>query len=263
MIRRMRFGIRVLAAVLFCFVMWLYAVAARFRHRKDPKASYQALCKGMSVWGHGLAWIFGMKIRVHGTPPKAPFFLVTNHISYTDILLLCATSPAWFISKAEVARWPGIGALTRSANTLFLDRETRRDVHRMNQVIAQLVLDGGGVGFYPEGTTSDGTGVLPFKPSLLQPAVEKQIPVHVGAIAYETPPGEAPPSELVAWVGDEEFSPHARRLLSAKGFTAHVRFSEQTYTAAVRKELAQLTRDAIVDLHRELHAELSGSAARP
>jgi len=252
----LRFGLRLLAATLFCFGMWLYAQVLHFRHRRSPKTRYQSLCRGMSRWGYGLAWIFGMKIRMDGTPPQAPFFLVTNHISYTDILLLCATSPAWFISKAEVAKWPGIGALTRCGNTLFLDRETRRDVHRMNQVIAKLVLDGGGVEFYPEGTTSDGTGILPFKPSLLQPAIEHQLPVHVAAIAYETAPGEAPPEQLVAWTGDESFGPHARRLLAAKGFTAHVKFSGQTYTAPNRKELARLTRDAIVTLHANLRAEL-------
>jgi len=257
MMGTLRFGLRLIASVLYCFVMWLYAQALNFRHRRDTQARYHALCRGMSQWGHGISRIFGMKIRVHGTPPQMPFFLVTNHISYTDILLLCATSPAWFISKADVAKWPGIGALTRSANTLFLDRETRRDVHRMNQVIARLVLDGGGVGFYPEGTTSDGSEILPFKPSLLQPAVEHKLPVHVGAIAYETDPGEPPPEQLVAWVGDESFGPHARRLLAAKGFTAHVKFGGQTYTANDRKELSRLTRGAIIDLHIGLRQELA------
>lgn len=255
MIRGLRLWSRVVAAVLFCFVMWLYALAVRLFVR-NPGRRYTRVCKGMSVWGHGVARIFGMKIRVHGTPPRAPFFLVTNHISYTDILLLCAVSPAWFISKAEVARWPGIGALTRSANTLFLDRETRRDVHRMNQLIAGLVRDGGGVGFYPEGTTSVGTSVLPFKPSLLQPAVELGVPVHVGAIAYETAPGEPPPEELVAWVGDEEFTPHAKRLLSAKGFTAHVLFSEETVQAPDRKALAQSSRELLIRLHREVRGKI-------
>lgn len=251
MIPRLRLVLRAIAAVGFCFVMWLYALTTRICIR-DSARRYKRVCKGMSVWGHGVARIFGMKIRVHGPPPQAPFFLVTNHISYTDILLLCAVSPAWFISKAEVAKWPGIGALTRSANTLFLDRETRRDVHRMNQLIAGLVRDGGGVGFYPEGTTSDGTEILPFKPSLLQPAVELGMPVHVGAIAYETDPGEPPAEEIVAWIGDAAFTPHAKRLLSSRGFTARVLFSEETVQAPNRKALAQKSRALLLRLHREV-----------
>jgi 1-acyl-sn-glycerol-3-phosphate acyltransferase len=256
MIGKRRFALRVTAAVLYCFIMWLYALSAALVSRGNPGKRYRLLCKGMSVWGHGLARIFGMKIRVYGTPPAAPFFLVTNHISYTDILLLCAVSPAWFISKAEVAKWPGIGALTRSANTLFLDRETRRDVHRMNQLIADLVRQGGGVGFYPEGTTSDGTGVLPFKPSLLQPAIELGIPVHVGAIVYETPPGGPSPADLVAWYGDEEFAPHAKRLLAAPGFTAHVLFGQETCQADNRKQLALDTHKAVRDLHTQLQKSI-------
>ncbi len=254
---QIRFVCRLIAALLYCLILWLYALAVRLITRKTPAKRYRLLCKGMSVWGYGVAWIFGMKIRVRGTPPKAPFFLVTNHISYTDILLLCATCPAWFISKAEVAKWPGIGPLTRSANTLFIDRETRRDVHRMNQLIADLVRQGGGVGFYPEGTTSDGTGVLPFKPSLLQPAIDLDIPVHAAAIVYTTPPGSPPPSELVAWYGDADFGPHAKRLLSAKGFTAQVHFCEQTLKAETRKELAVKTHTAISALHRQLLAPTS------
>lgn len=255
---KIRFVLRGVGAVVYCFILWLFATGARLLTRKNPQKRYTLLCKGMSVWGYGLAWIFGMRIRVSGTPPRAPFFLVTNHISYADILLLCATSPAWFISKAEVAKWPGIGALTRSANTLFLDRETRRDVHRMNELIADLVRSGGGVGFYPEGTTSDGSSVLPFKPSLLQPAVELGIPVHVGAIVYTTPEGSAPPSELVAWYGDADFAPHARRLLAARGFTAHVHFSDQTFRADNRKQLALETHGAVTALHRELLGSAQG-----
>lgn len=253
---KVRFVLRLIAALTFCLIMWLYALVVRIATFRNPQQRYRIVCKGMSVWGYGISWIFGMKIRVHGTPPKAPFFLITNHISYTDILLLCATSPAWFISKSEVANWPGIGPLTRSANTLFIDRETRRDVHRMNQLIADLVRQGGGVGFYPEGTTSDGTTVLPFKPSLLQPAIDLGIPVSIAAIAYTTPPDGPPPSELVAWYGDAVLGPHAKNLLSAPGFTAHVHFSDQTLQADTRKQLALDAHAAISSLHVKLTAQL-------
>jgi 1-acyl-sn-glycerol-3-phosphate acyltransferase len=253
---RLRLGLRLTASVLFCLILWMWALLVRLATLRHPRARYRFICRGMSFWGHGISRIFGMRIRVHGQPPRAPFFLVTNHISYTDILLLCATCPAWFISKSEVASWPGIGALTRCANTLFLDRETRRDVHRMNQLIGELVRDGGGVGFYPEGTTTDGTTVLPFKPSLLQPAIDLGIPVHAGAIAYEPRPGTPPASEWIAWVGDAEFAPHALRLLAAPGFTAHVRFGEETLIADNRKELAASTHRAVSRLHRELRSSL-------
>lgn len=253
MIGLLRFFIRIWATVFCCFGMWIYAHILRFRHRRNPRASYLAISRAMSQWGYALAWIFGMKIRITGTPPKAPFFLVSNHLSYTDILLLCATCPGWFISKAEVARWPGIGPLTRVANTLFIDRETRRDVHRMNQLIADLVRDGGGVSFFPEGTTTDGTSVIPFKPSLLQPAIEHKIPVHVAAIAYETLPGCPPPEDLVAWFGvGANIGGHAFKLLQVRSFTAFVHFAEATCQAEDRKTLARITHAAVSGLHTTL-----------
>jgi 1-acyl-sn-glycerol-3-phosphate acyltransferase len=188
MIGKLRFILRITGTFIACVILWAYAITVRAFARNNPKTRYHLLCKGMRAYGYVVGWIIGMTIRVHGTPPKAPFFLVSNHISYTDILLLCATSPAWFVSNAEVAKWPGIGALTRSTNTLFIDRETRRDVHRVNRLIANLVRQDSGVVFYPEGTTSDGTAVLPFKPSLLQPAIELGMPIHCAAIAYTAPP---------------------------------------------------------------------------
>lgn len=253
MIGLLRFVIRLLAAIFCCLGMWIYGHGVRFRHRRNPRNSYHAMSRTMSKWGYALAWIFGMKIRITGTPPKAPFFLVTNHQSYTDIFLLCATCPGWFISKAEVARWPGIGPLTRVANTLFIDRETRRDVHRMNQLIADLVRDGGGVGFFPEGTTTDGTSVIPFKPSLLQPAIEHKIPVHVAAIVYETLPGYPPPEEQIAWYGvGANLLSNAYKVFQMPSFTAHVHFDEQTYTAEDRKTLARITHAAVSGLHTAL-----------
>lgn len=245
---RLRRWIRIPLTVAFSLAMWLAGVPLKLATLRLPALRYRLLCRATSLWGYGVARIWGMRIRVEGPRPKAPFFLVSNHIGYTDIVLVCAVCPAWFISKAEVARWPGIGPLTRMGLAVYIDRESRRDVHRMNRLVADLVRNGGAVGFFPEGTTSDGSAVLPFKPSLLQPAIELGIPVTVAAISYQTPPGQPPPSELVAWVGDEEFAPHAMRLLAAPGFTATIRFSGETVTADNRKDLALATRQAVIKL---------------
>jgi 1-acyl-sn-glycerol-3-phosphate acyltransferase len=146
---RLRFFIRFPLTCLFSIVMLAYAQLVTFASIGRPVTRYRWRCAGMSFWAFGVAAMWGMRVSVIGQKPKAPFVLVTNHISYTDILLLCAVCPAWFISKAEVAAWPGIGPLTRSANTLFLNRELRRDVHRMNAVIARLLAEQGGLIFFP------------------------------------------------------------------------------------------------------------------
>lgn len=220
--------------------------------RKNPEKRYRLICEGMRAYCRAVAWIIGMTLRLHGTPPKAPFFLVANHINFTDIPLLCALCPGWFVSKAEVANWPVLGSLTRNTHTLFLDRNKRHDVQRVNQRIAERVRQGDGVVFFPEGTTSDGTSVRPFQPSLLQPAIELDIPVHCAAIVYTTPPGAPPPSELVGWDGGTAFGTHAKTLLSTPGFTAHVHFSEQTVQAKTRKQLALEAQALVANLHGEL-----------
>jgi len=253
--RRLRLILRLLGSVLFSTVMWLLAALCKLLFCFHSGWRYRVICRLMSIWGHGVAWFWGMKIRVEGTPPKAPFFLLSNHISYTDIVLVCAVTPGWFVSKSEVASWPGIGPLTRIAHTIFINRETRRDVGRMNSLIGDLVRDGGGVGFFPEGTTSDGTAVLPFKPSLLQPAIDLEIPVTLAAISYQTRPDQPPASEQVAWYGDAEFAPHALNLLSGPGFKVRIRFSDTRIKCDDRKELAR-------EAHRHISAmvtELQGT----
>jgi 1-acyl-sn-glycerol-3-phosphate acyltransferase len=199
-----------------------------------------------------MAWIFGMKIKASGPRPQAPFFLVSNHLSYTDIFLVCAVCPAWFISKSEVASWPGIGALTRIGPTIYINREMRKDVKRMNQLIGSLVKNREAVGFFPEGTTTDGEEVLPFKPSLFQPAIEMNLPVTTAAIAYVTREGMPPASEIIAWYGDTKFAPHVGRLLGQPGFTAHILFGSEKVTADDRKILAKKSHTQVCELLSEL-----------
>ncbi|MDA3873330.1 MAG: lysophospholipid acyltransferase family protein, partial [Kiritimatiellae bacterium] len=144
---------RATLSLLFCLLMYLVGLIIKLMTLGQPRLRYRIVARATSFWGHVMARIWGMRIRVSGRAPTAPFFLVSNHVSYTDILLLCAVSPAWFVSKSEVAGWPGIGALTRIGPTIYIDRKSRKDVHRMNHLIRTLVEDGGGVGFFPEGTT--------------------------------------------------------------------------------------------------------------
>lgn len=249
-----RRGLRLLLILVFCLLMYLVGVLVKVLTLPFPSAYFPLLCRATRLWGYGMAGIMGMRIRVSGPRPRAPFYLVSNHISYMDILLVCAVCPAWFISKSEVASWPGIGPLTRIGPTIYIDRETRRDVQRMNRQIADLVVKGGAVGFFPEGTTTSGEELLPFKPSLFQPAVEMQLPVTTAAIVYETRPGMPPPSKVVAWFGDADFAPHISRLLKQPGFTVHIRFGDKTLQSGNRKDLAKMAEQQIADTLREMKA---------
>src|SRR5258708_15386051 len=114
--------------------------------------------------------VFQVNLRVTGPIPSSGL-LACNHLSYLDILVLGATTPCVFVSKCEVRRWPVFGWFASLAGTLFLRREKRSDVARMTREMRRVLDEGQLVVLFPEGTSSDGSSVLPFKSSLLEPAI--------------------------------------------------------------------------------------------
>ena len=132
------------------------------------------------------------RITVEGQRPPAPFFLVANHLSYVDIVLLLAELPVVFVAKQELASWPVLGYLTRLVGNIFVDRQSRRDVPRVLAEIRRRIEIGYGVVVFPEGTSSDGSSVQPMKPALFEWAAQTEYPVHCAAIRYQTRPGSPP-----------------------------------------------------------------------
>ena len=189
-------------------------------------------------WSRLCLRIMGGRLRVLGPPPKAPFFLVSNHLSYVDILVLAACTDAYFIAKLEIRGWPLFGILARSVGTIFVDRDSRRDVVRVNRVVEEVLGDGYGVVLFPEGTSTQGYEVARFHSSLLAFPVRQSFPVHVAAITYRTPPGEMPANLSICWWGDAPFFPHASQFMGVRRFEVDVRFSPEVHGGADRKALA-------------------------
>ena len=120
------------------------------------------------LWARACLGILGVRVRVDGPVPEPPFFLVANHLSYLDILVLHATVRGTFLAKAEIAGWPVLGWLARLAGTQFVERERRRDLSRVGGALSQLLARGEGVIVFPESTSTQGAQVLDFKPALFQ-----------------------------------------------------------------------------------------------
>ena len=153
-------------------------------------------------WSLRLLALLKVECRVRGNlDAGGNVLVVANHISWLDIVVLNAVCPVRFVAKAEVARWPVAGRLVRGAGTLFIERTRRRDTHRINEVVAAALAQGDVVAVFPEGTTSTGASVLPFKSSLLQPIVDAAGEVQPLALRYRTPDGVR--SEAPSYVGDE------------------------------------------------------------
>jgi 1-acyl-sn-glycerol-3-phosphate acyltransferase len=172
--------------------------------------------------------------------------LVSNHLSYLDILAISSVTPAVFVSKAEVRSWPLFGWFATIAGTVFIQRERRTHVGEVNREIEIALAAGALVVVFPEGTSSDGTDVLPFRASLLEPALRGGHEISVSWIHYELPDGDAR-NEVCYW-GEHSFLPHLVNLLGKKSVHATVRFGKFQRTTDDRKELAQQLRAAVLDL---------------
>ena len=141
-------------------------------------------------WCRQLLQMLGVEAHVHwrhegGMPGNV--LIVANHISWLDIVVLNALQPARFIAKADLRRLPLVGRLVENVGTLFIERERRRDTHTVNRQTVEALARGDLVAVFPEGTTSDGTGLLKFHSSLLQSIVDAEGHMQPVAIRYRTP----------------------------------------------------------------------------
>ncbi len=198
-----------------------------------------------------------MRAIVEGAPPSPPFLLVSNHLSWVDVLLLGSAVPATFVAKSELAGWPFVGSICRSAGVIFVDRESRRDLVRVSEELERALAAGAGVILFAEGTSTAGEAVAPFRPSLLDHPARAGSPVHWAALSYATPPG-APPAHLaVCWWGGMPFVPHVLGLLRLPGFAASLRFGERPVRESDRKVLASRLHEAVSSRFRPVIAEES------
>lgn len=240
--RSLRVGVRLAAMAVATLV--LVVPAAVSLSLGDRSIGFRS--RITRAWSRAMTAIMGVDVRVEGTPPAAPFYLVSNHLGYLDIPVLCSVLPAVFVAKSEVARWPIIGALCRLVDTVFVDRGRKRDLPRVVAHLQALLAGGVGVVAFPEGTSSEGARVLPFRPSLLDPAVRRGYGVSCASVTYATPAGGPPARLAVCWWGDMTFGRHFLDLLGIRRVTATIRFGSEPVTDDDRRRLAE-----------RLHAEVS------
>ncbi len=197
------------------------------------------------AWTKSFVIISNMKIEVIGTPPGPPFFLVTNHLSYTDIAAIRAVAKGIFVAKADIGTWFLAGRICRDMGTIFINRENRRDIPRAGEEILKRIDAGEGVVVFPEGTSTKGETVLQFNSSFLEFAARAQIPVSYAAITYRTPPGRIPAHLAVCWWEEISFFAHLWRLFKVKEYTAIISFGEEPVIGSDRKALAKELHDRV------------------
>ena len=187
----------------------------------------------------------GIRYSLTGQIPMSGM-VVSNHLSYLDILVYGAAMPCVFVSKAEVRQWPLFGWLTTMAGTIYVDRTRRTDTRNANESIKRALQQDLRVMVFPEGTSTGGDRVLPFYPSLFEPAVANALPVTPAYLSYEVEGGTV--TEDVAYWGTMTFFPHLLRLLRLREIRAAVHFSGSPKVFEDRKTAAQETREQVLQL---------------
>jgi len=200
---------------------------------------------------------FGIRLTIHGSPP-AHGLVVSNHLSYLDIMILGAAMPCFFVAKAEIARWPYFGKAARTGATIFIDRKSRASTIEVARLMAERLTLPVPVLLFPEGTSTDGSSVLHFHSSLFEPAVAASAPVTAAAVRYVLRDGE---SECdLCWFDDALFLPHLWKALGVSGFSAEVAFGEPRVHAD-RRTAAEATHDEVAAMRaREATKLLAGSS---
>lgn len=205
-------------------------------------------------------WLIGIGYVVRGRPISGQGAQVANHASWLDIFALNACQTVYFVSKAEVAAWPGIGWLARATGTLFIARD-RREAKSQTDQFRSRTLSGHRLLFFPEGTSSDGLRVLPFKPTLFaaffDSGLHNRVAIQPVTVAYSAPDGGD--TRFYGWWGDMEFGTHLLQVLAhPRQGRVSVTFHDPIPVAGVpdRKALARICEDQI---RATLQAELSKS----
>jgi 1-acyl-sn-glycerol-3-phosphate acyltransferase len=189
--------------------------------------------------------LIGCEVSVSGSIPQAGL-IVCNHLSYLDILVISSLCPAVFVSKSEVRAWPVFGLLARMAGTLFVDRKRPTAVSEDLTTVASALKTGLPVVLFPEGTSSDGSDVLPFRSSLLQAAITSNVSVVPAAMSYDLKEGSVA-NEICYW-RDMVFLSHFWGLLGKQFLTATLRFGRPQIAAPNRKEHASNLRRTVLQL---------------
>ena len=199
----------------------------------------------------------GVTTTVIGRPPDRGA-LISNHLGYVDIVLYAGLHPCVFCSKAEIAKWPVLGWMAKMSGTVFVERGAGGSAQKAMEGMRQAVDTGLPITFFPEGTTTNGKELLPFKSGLLWQLLAVDAPVTAAFVTYTLTQDNGPDitvEDNVNYWGETPILSHIFRFVALKGVHAEVRFAPQPIQFVAdldhRKEAANEARNAVIALAAE------------
>jgi 1-acyl-sn-glycerol-3-phosphate acyltransferase len=223
---------------------WLYPLLTAKSRRTVRRA-----------WAAGLLRILGVRLDVRAVRVQPGSLVIANHVSWLDAVALHAALPLAVVAKADARQWPLLGRLLERNDTLFVRRRPSRDLLRVNREIAARLARGESVAAFPEGTTTDGASVLPFRPALFQPAVAGGHPLHALALVYRDGAGWR--CAEAAYIDDMSLWQSLWRIAALKGLCIELRCCGARASAGLRR------REAAALAQLEVQRGACGSAALP
>lgn len=203
-------------------------------------------------WCGGLLRAFGIKVKIFGSLPSAHtkgILFVANHVSWADIHALNSHIRLRFIAKSDIKNWPVFGYLVTKANTLFIDRSKRQEAGKIVATTAKSLISGDNLCFFPEGTTTDGTHILPFKSSVLQAAIVANSTVWPVAIRYVNLDGSV--NTLMAYAGEASLAESMKAVLNVKNPLVELHFLAPI--ASENKNRRELSQQAYIEIKTKLN----------
>ena len=223
----------------------------RFRSEADR---VNLLYQGTQDWLTAMGRAAGIRsVTVEGAPPEKGSFIAPNHITYADICALSTATRMWYVSKADVLKWPLFNRLFRFSRNLTVDRDNIRCLSATNESIARRIQEGYNVCVFLEGTTGGGDVILPFRGPLLQPALDGGVDIVPVCIKWRADDPAIDVTQDIAYWRGTPMGPHVMRFLGFNGVHATVRFGTPIKAEGDRKVLAETVRDAVVAMHEDMN----------
>lgn len=232
--------IALIGLLLFGFLLIAYHHLASLFSRKAKRDVHQVA----RIWFRSLLAAMNVRVTTQLTEVEHRGLIVANHLSWLDIPVLGSVLPTYFLSKAEVRRYPLIGWLANQSGTLFIERGSNQ-LEVVRDLMQSRLTDGHYLTFFPEGTTGDGLTMKPFHPRLFAAAIDTGLPVFPVALDYRT--DKSKPQQPIAF-GNESFAGNVWRVLGEWRTHVHV-------TAYPPLESAGMPRRALADQSRRVIAE--------
>ena len=229
--------------------------------RRDPLTRQWRTNPYVTSWWHGrVASILRLEITTSGYRPQSPALIVSNHVSWLDIIVLGHLTPTSFLSKHEVREWPVIGWLATAAGTLFI-RRGGGQASLISQAIGDRLASDGLLTLFPEGTTTDGRDVRPFFSRLFGAAIDTGTPIVPTSLRYHVR-GEHDP--IAPYTDQQSLAENLLGLMKRPCNQVHVHFADPVHHKGMdRKSLAEHTRKVIVQSLKNTGPGTNTDKARP